>query len=208
MTNSTTSVDDLGFATLLDETPLAPAHRTIALDAASLDDYIGDYTLSDAMSIDVSRKDNQLYAQATGQGAFPIFADSMDEFFAKVADIRISFSRDASRKISGLVLHQNGDHAAPKIRAQVASDSNLSGYVGRYRLTQEIEIDVTVKDERLLIQLTGQPVFPVYASAADKFFLRVVDAQFDFERDASGRIIAVVLHQNGQNLRAERIRPS
>jgi hypothetical protein len=156
------------------------------------------------MSINIARKDGQLYAQATGQGAFPIFADATDEFFARVADIRIDFTRDASRKVSGLVLHQSGDHAAPKIRAEVASGDKPNDYVGRYQLTPDIAIDATITNDQLFIQLTGQPAYPIYASAKDTFFLRVVDAQLDFERDASGKVIAAVLHQNGQTLRAER----
>jgi hypothetical protein len=33
----------------------------------------------------------------------------------------------------------------------------------------------------------------------------MVDAQLDFERDADGKVIAVVLHQNGRDMRAERV---
>jgi serine-type D-Ala-D-Ala carboxypeptidase/endopeptidase len=40
--------------------------------------------------------------------------------------------------------------------------------------------------------------------AKDKFFYKVVDAQLDFERDASGKVVAVILHQHGQNPRAPR----
>jgi len=44
----------------------------------------------------------------------------------------------------------------------------------------------------------------VYAKAKDHFFYTVVDAQLDFERDASGKIDALVLHQNGHAQRAPR----
>jgi hypothetical protein len=32
-----------------------------------------------------------------------------------------------------------------------------------------------------------------------------VEAQLDFERDAGGKVVAVVLHQNGRDLRAPRL---
>jgi serine-type D-Ala-D-Ala carboxypeptidase/endopeptidase len=76
--------------------------------------------------------------------------------------------------------------------------------VGQYQFSFGALLDVTLKDTQLQAQLTGQPTFPLYASAADKFFYKIVDAQLDFERDATGKVIAVVLHQNGQNLRAPR----
>ena len=47
--------------------------------------------------------------------------------------------------------------------------------------------------------------FPIFASAKDKFFYRVVDAQLDFARDADDKVVAVILHQNGRDRRASRI---
>lgn len=54
------------------------------------------------------RKQDQLLAQATGQGAFPIYPSATDAFFARVADIRIDFQRGADGSVQSLVLHQNG----------------------------------------------------------------------------------------------------
>jgi hypothetical protein len=76
--------------------------------------------------------------------------------------------------------------------------------VGQYQFSFGAVLDVTLKDTQLQAQLTGQPAVPIYASAADKFFYKIVDAQLDFERDGTGKVIAVMLHQNGQNLRAPR----
>jgi hypothetical protein len=59
--------------------------------------------------------------------------------------------------------------------------------------------------DALEARLTGQPSLPIFASARDKFFLKAVDAQLDFQRDAGGKVVAVVLHQNGRDLRAPRI---
>jgi hypothetical protein len=45
----------------------------------------------------------------------------------------------------------------------------------------------------------------MFASAKDRFFLKTVDADLDFERDACGKVAAVVLHQNGRDIRASRM---
>jgi serine-type D-Ala-D-Ala carboxypeptidase/endopeptidase len=216
LTNIQTSVDELGFAALLDEAPLAPATKSISLDVAALDDYVGVYKLADNFLITITRADTQLLAQATGQGPFPIFPSAANEFFARVADIRISFSRDAQSRVGGMVLHQNGDHSASKLSAaQIAAATKsiqldlpvLRDYVGHYQLAPGAIFAFTLKDEQLYAQLTGQPALPVLASAKDQFFYTAVDAQLIFERNAGGEITAVTLHQNGQNQRAARIKP-
>lgn len=215
LTNQQQSVDDLGLAVLLPDTPLHPAHKTISLAAADLDAYVGSYQLAPGFILNVFRDDGQLYGQATGQGALPLFASARDEFFAKVADIRISFQR-TDGKVSGLVLHQHGDHPAPRLDAADAAAAGkpktvtlehavLAGYVGRYRLAPTAVFDITLQGDQLRAQLTGQPALPIYASAKDHFFYRVVPARIDFERDASGQVKALVLHQNGADHRAPRI---
>jgi len=65
--------------------------------------------------------------------------------------------------------------------------------------------DVALKSDHLEAQLTGQAAFPIFASAKDKFFYKVVDAQLDFARNAVGEVVAVVLHQNGRDMRAPRV---
>ena len=39
----------------------------------------------------------------------------------------------------------------------------------------------------------------------NKFFYKIVDMQLDFERDAGGKVVAVVLHENGGHIRAPRV---
>jgi hypothetical protein len=46
------------------------------------------------------------------------------------------------------------------------------------------------------------PSLALYADAATKFSLKVVDAQIEFETDAAGGVTGLVLTQNGQRLRA------
>ena len=114
LTNTSADPDDLGFATLDAGAPLAPTYQATVLPSASLDDYVGTYTLADNFLLNVFRMNDQLHAQATGQGSFPIFPFAPDEFFAKVAGISMTFKRDPEGAVDGLVLHQNGDRAAPK----------------------------------------------------------------------------------------------
>lgn len=211
LTNGTGAPQDLGFAALLPSLPLPEVHKAIAVPAAQLDAYAGEYTLAPGFVLSVTRQGDQLFAQATGQGGFPLFASGPDAFFAKVAPITIDFERGQAGKVSALVLHQNGHdqraartgdaHASKSVRLDPAL---LREYVGRYTLAPGAQFAVTVKDDQLYAQLTGQAAFPVYAKSKDHFFYTVVDAQLDFERDANGKVNALVLHQNGHERRAPR----
>jgi serine-type D-Ala-D-Ala carboxypeptidase/endopeptidase len=209
LTNRVTELDDLGFATLDANAPLAPV-----VPSAMLDDYVGTYKLADKFLLKTFRVDDVLFVQATGQVAIPVFPSTPTEFFNKVVGFSLSFRRDPNGVVNGLVLHQNGDRAAPKLSAselppepqEIELDAaTLGEYVGKFRLSASVVVDFTLKGDHLETQITGQPAFPVFASAKDKFFLKVVDAQLDFERDAGGKVIAVVLRQNGRDIRAPRM---
>jgi serine-type D-Ala-D-Ala carboxypeptidase/endopeptidase len=76
----------------------------------------------------------------------------------------------------------------------------LRQYVGHYPLSPQFALDVTLDNGALYVQATGQPRFNIYAEAPDRFFLRVVDAQLEFSRDASGAVTGVTLVQNGARM--------
>jgi serine-type D-Ala-D-Ala carboxypeptidase/endopeptidase len=93
----------------------------------------------------------------------------------------------------------------PTYKAIVLPITLLGDYVGKYRFNSGAVVDFTLKGDHLEAQITGQPAFQILASAKDRFFVTIVDAQLDFEREAGGKVVAAVLHQNGRDLRATRV---
>ncbi len=108
LSNSTLSIDDIGFHILNPTVPLQTVRVVIALPADSLDAYVGTYQLAPTFALTIRREGAGLVAQATGQGVNAIYPSARDEFFLKVVDAQISFVRDATGKIASLVLHQGG----------------------------------------------------------------------------------------------------
>jgi D-alanyl-D-alanine-carboxypeptidase/D-alanyl-D-alanine-endopeptidase len=95
---------------------------------------------------------------------------------------------------------------APKEHKEVAVDTKLfDGYVGRYQLAPNFIFTVTREGDRLFVQATGQPKFPVFPEGPKDYFLKVTDAQITFETDAQGKAASLVLHQNGVNQPAKRV---
>ncbi len=77
--------------------------------------YEGVYELAPTFAITISVVDGKLMAQATGQDAFELHAESDSRFFLTVVDAQVTFTRDAAGAVDGLILHQGGrDSRAPK----------------------------------------------------------------------------------------------
>ena len=88
----------------------------------------------------------------------------------------------------------------PKEHKEISLDPKLlDPLVGHYELSPQFAIDVTRDGDHLSAQATNQPKFPLFAESETMFFLKVVDAQLEFEKDALGKAISVTLHQNGAN---------
>jgi len=109
-------VDDIGVHLLRPTTPLLDAsafrppkeHKEITVDPKLFDKYAGRYELAPNFILTVTREGDHLFAQATGQPKFELFAESEKEYFLKVVDAQISFEVNASGVANQLILHQMG----------------------------------------------------------------------------------------------------
>lgn len=93
----------------------------------------------------------------------------------------------------------------PSVHQPVALDpAKLPNYAGQYPLTPKFVLTVTPRQGLLMVRATGQEEYEVYPESATKFFYRVIDAEITFELGPDGSAVALVLHQNGRDLRAIR----
>ena len=84
--------------------------------------------------------------------------------------------------------------------------ATLARYVGTYQLAPDFAIEVTVDGDTLYAQPTGQQKFRLWPETELDFFLKELDAQVTFVRDASGKCHGAVLHQDGQNTPAPKVK--
>jgi len=87
----------------------------IELSAKTLKQYIGVYELDPNFKITITVEEDQIFAQATGQGKFELFPSSENEFFLKVIEAAVTFNKDTEGKVESMTLHQGGDHLAKKV---------------------------------------------------------------------------------------------
>jgi hypothetical protein len=94
-----------------------------------------------------------------------------------------------------------GFRRAIDVRADV-----LARYVGSYQLAPNLTLEVTLTNGALFVHPTDQPTFRLWPESETDFFLKELDAQLTFQRDASGTVTGLVLHQGGQNMTAPKQR--
>lgn len=81
--------------------------KEIKVEEYVLATYIGVYELVPNFTITITQTGKQLFAQATGQEKFELFAKSNTDFFLKVVNAQIAFSvKDG--KVDSLTLYQGG----------------------------------------------------------------------------------------------------
>lgn len=89
------------------------APTVAAVDFASLS---GTYQMAPTFQIRIWEDGGHYMAQATGQGAFEIFPESADTFYAKLVAVKFVFKKDSSGKVTHFVMLQGGiEQSAKKI---------------------------------------------------------------------------------------------
>jgi len=79
---------------------------------------------------------------------------------------------------------------------------NAADYPGSYPLIPGFVIQITEDKGSLYLQATGQPRFGLRPKEGGTFTVMGVPAAITFERDGAGKVVALVLHQNGMDQRA------
>jgi CubicO group peptidase (beta-lactamase class C family) len=127
LTNSGHGADDIGFHLINAGVPLTPKpeeYTEIEVSGEILATYVGEYELRPGLSIAVTMEDGALFIQPTGQNVAPIYPATETRFFLKVVDAQISFTRDESGAVAGIVLHQGGnDLPGRRVTAEEVPDS-------------------------------------------------------------------------------------
>jgi hypothetical protein len=97
--------------------PNVTERKAVQVDAAVLDDYVGEYELTPEFAITITAREGRLFAQGTGQPAFELFAEADTQFFLKDVQASLTFVKDRQGRVTHLLLSQGGNEAtAKKIR--------------------------------------------------------------------------------------------
>ena len=82
--------------------------KPVAADPKSYDAYVGEYEVTPEFKVSVFKEGEKLMTQATNQPSFELFPEGENKFFLRAVDAKVTFTRDASGVVTGLVIHQGG----------------------------------------------------------------------------------------------------
>jgi len=139
--------------------------------------------------------------------------DSLGEAYLKQGDSALAitnykkaFELNPANTAAKDILVSLGVGLETLVNDVTVSAAVLNTYVGEYEIQPGFIITVSRKDQQLFIQATGQPQFEVFASSQNKFYLKVVEANFTFIADTDGNIKSLTLFQGGQNIPGKKIK--
>ena len=155
--NIANKVAEAFFADVMDiEKEDAVDPEDFVYDYEKFDEIVGRYEMEDAPGfiMEFTRDEENLYAQATGQGRIEIYASSDSTFYLTIVEASMTFHRNEDGEIDAMTLHQNGNHRTRRIYEPkwVPSQEELDMYMGRY-FSEELEAfyEVALDDEENLV---------------------------------------------------------
>lgn len=147
-------------------------------------------------------------APISGSVGFISSPRSANEFFWKVVDAQITFARNEKGEVTHGIHRQGGQTIeVPKFEEETPGQIDpavYENYLGEYELAPNAIITVSKADDRLFVQLTGQPRFEIYPCSETEFFLKVVKADITFVKDTAGKVNSLILNQAGREQTAKR----
>jgi CubicO group peptidase (beta-lactamase class C family) len=110
LTNSSRGADDIGFHLLDPESKLETLKfksDAVVVPETTLEKYVGVYELEPEFTITLTKETTHLFAQATGQEKFEIYAENDTLFFQPSIGVELSFQHTEGN-VEGLTLIQGG----------------------------------------------------------------------------------------------------
>jgi len=219
LTNSDAPSSDPGYTALTIAAeavgkPLpVPGEFTMTPD--ELDQFVGVYAADSTTIRIITRDGDHLVSQRQGGGRSALFPadDSTFAFVGRPA--KLIFGRDAAGAVDRVTVRQGGfrqtamktDDPVPTERVAITLPTTaLAACVGEYQLAPGFILAVTLEGNSLMTQATGQGKIEIYPESETRFFVKVIDAQIEFQKGSDGRMSSLILHQGGAQMPAPRIR--
>lgn len=102
------------------------------------------------------------------------------------------------------MLKKLGVDTSGLVKEIVVADEILESYIGRYELKPGFIITVTKEGNQMKAQATGQPMFDIYPKSDSVFYLKVVEAQIEFNK-TDVKVDSLTLFQGGQEMPGKKL---
>ncbi len=201
----------------------------VPLAEQTLEQFVGYYKLPPDQVFTFTREGTHFFSKKLDTQRVEIFPYTDRDFFYTTSPTQVTFEAERDGHFNMAVLHWDGwaNHAAritedearqleDAYKARLADQRRprtvaavdpkaMDAFVASYQLRPQVNLDFSREDTRYYIKVNGTGKTEVYPFSDHAFFYTTAAAQISFERDASGRVTKLVLHENGWETTAERI---
>jgi CubicO group peptidase (beta-lactamase class C family) len=170
-----------------------PVERTaIKVDPAVLDAYVGKFLAEPGLLITITKENDHLMAQPSGQPKAELFPESETKFFVKMVDAQVTFQPDEKKQVKELVLTMGGQNrTAKRVETASLSSSQLAEYSGNYYSPElGTTYTIVIQKDQLIAQHRRHNDVSLFLVDTDRFsgsewFFQ----QVRFTRDKDNRVI-------------------
>ncbi|HPF65070.1 serine hydrolase [Lentimicrobium sp.] len=169
----------------------------------------GWYAFEDGSFRNIIYEDGVLYSQRKGSSRFRLIPLSESRFAFENSLSMLEFAKNENGIHSVVFKNRINEirggktDKIPEEKKEITlSPEQMQPYTGEYEIQPGFSLVVTLENGRLMTQATGQAKFEIYPESEVKFFLKVVDAQIEFQRNKDGEVDSLILFQNGAEIRA------
>ena len=164
----------------------------------------------DGMFRYITLEDGALYSQVSGGGKSQLERIGIDTFYLGNDYSRYVFLRDATGAITGIKhltlqtptgpidINTKTDLPFPAEKKAIdLPKGTCDKYIGVYDMGNGMQFTISVVEERVFLQPTGQGKVALYPLTETHFFIQEVDASVDFVLNDSGEVKELIFNQNG-----------
>jgi CubicO group peptidase (beta-lactamase class C family)/uncharacterized protein YneR len=87
----------------------------------------------------------------------------------------------------------------------VVPDEILESYVGEYQLQPGFSLTISKEGTQMKAKATGQGIVDIFPKSNDRFYLKVIEAQIQFNKADDGSIKSLTLFQAGREMEGKRL---
>jgi CubicO group peptidase (beta-lactamase class C family) len=191
--------------------PYPDAAKGIAIKSESVKNLAGVYEFEDGSIRSIIYEDGVLYSQRQGSSRFKLIPVAENKFAYENSFSTIEFTNTSGGE--GVAMFKSRidevkgiktDKVIKEKEALVLAPEQMQPFVGEYEIQPGFSLLVTLENGHLMTQATGQEKFEIFPESPVKFFLKVVDAQLEFQRNADGKVDSLILYQGGAEIKAKK----
>lgn len=186
--------------------------KSIVLNSEIASKWVGTYEFDDTLIRNIIFDNNTLYSQISGGNKIPLIPISENEFiFDGIAEARIKFEM-VNNEVKALIINRIIVKTGKKVKIDKSepkaiklSTEILNRYVGSYKIPPSLTFKVFIENQSLFVEFPGQPKIEAYATSESNFFTKLGDAKIDFVKNTDNDFYTVIIKQNGQSFKANKI---